>query len=392
MLSRFVAILLTFDYTNDTSPIVSCSGWSWFTHFFSFYFIVIVSCTLTTSALYEETTGQFLFMYWLLTFVAFINFCSTIATLFSKSTVGILVGILLFFFGIIIPLVVDYQDTDPGLLGLCGLHPIAAFGFGMQVIGDLEDKGIGVIDSTWDQSDDASGYTFQSVLNSLFACIIFWGFWGWYLARVLRPAYGTALPFYFPFTSSYWCPSSGKRDDAENDIEYDTDVPVEPVGDNLRKQASEGRSIEIRGLQKNFGEKVAVNNISMSMYSGQITCLLGHNGAGKTSLIGCLTGAIAPTSGTAFVAGKDIRSQLGDIREDLGICLQHDCLFPLLTVREHVQFFSRVKGLYRDKTKAEADELVDQALRDVALLEKRNTLTKNLSGGMKRKLSVAVSF
>jgi ABC-type multidrug transport system ATPase subunit len=105
-----------------------------------------------------------------------------------------------------------------------------------------------------------------------------------------------------------------------------------------------------------------------------------------------LTGAISPTEGYVTVAGKDIRSDLRSIRKDIGICLQHDCLFPYLTVREHVQFFSRLKGLYTKVSKDEADEQVDQAIRDVALFEKRNTLSKDLSGGMKRKLSVAIAF
>jgi ATP-binding cassette, subfamily A (ABC1), member 3 len=80
------------------------------------------------------------------------------------------------------------------------------------------------------------------------------------------------------------------------------------------------------------------------------------------------------------------------IRQDIGICLQHDCLFPQLTVREHVQFFARLKGLYGKVSSTEAEKQVDQALIDVALSEKRNCLSKNLSGGMKRKLSVAIAF
>jgi ATP-binding cassette, subfamily A (ABC1), member 3 len=59
--------------------------------------------------------------------------------------------------------------------------------------------------------------------------------------------------------------------------------------------------------------------------------------AGKTTTISMLTGALSPTSGTATIAGKDIRTEMSLIREDIGICLQHDCLFPKLTVREHVQ-------------------------------------------------------
>lgn len=90
--------------------------------------------------------------------------------------------------------------------------------------------------------------------------------------------------------------------------------------------------------------------------------------------------------------GKDIRYEMNSIRKDLGICLQHDCLFPQLTVREHLQFFSRLKGLYNEMSKVEAEEHIDQTIRDVALFEKRNTFSRNLSGGMKRKLSVAMAF
>jgi ABC-type multidrug transport system ATPase subunit len=67
-------------------------------------------------------------------------------------------------------------------------------------------------------------------------------------------------------------------------------------------------------------------------------------------------------------------------------------LFPQLTVQEHIEFFSRLKGLYTKYTKEEVDAKIRQSIEDVALLEKRNTLSKNLSGGMKRKLSVAIAF
>lgn len=105
-----------------------------------------------------------------------------------------------------------------------------------------------------------------------------------------------------------------------------------------------------------------------------------------------ITGAVAPTSGTATVAGKDIRTHMPEIRCDIGICMQHDCLFPRLTVQEHVEFFARLKGFYDNLSKAEADKHVEQAIVDVALWEKRNTYSSRLSGGMKRKLSVAIAF
>lgn len=99
-----------------------------------------------------------------------------------------------------------------------------------------------------------------------------------------------------------------------------------------------------------------------------------------------------PTSGYATLQGKDVRKDLGLIRKDIGICLQHDCLFPDLTVREHIQFFARLKGLYEEMSVTEANSLIDQSIRDVALFEKRNSRSKALSGGMKRKLSLCMAF
>lgn len=105
-----------------------------------------------------------------------------------------------------------------------------------------------------------------------------------------------------------------------------------------------------------------------------------------------LTGMLSPTSGYAKVAGYDVRSQMSLVREKIGICLQHDCLFPLLTVKEHIEFFGRLKGIYDSLSKKDADASVRTSIEDVALLDKRNTLSKDLSGGMKRKLSVAIAF
>ena len=128
------------------------------------------------------------------------------------------------------------------------------------------------------------------------------------------------------------------------------------------------------------------------MYQGQITALLGHNGAGKTTTIGMLTGMVPPTSGSAVVAGYDIRTDLPLLRQNVGVCLQHDCLFPQLTVMEHMIFFSKIKGLDATMTKEECEQELLTAIEDVALLEKRHSYSKDLSGGMKRKLSVAIAF
>jgi ATP-binding cassette subfamily A (ABC1) protein 3 len=370
-------------------------NWAWFVSFFWFHVITALGAAGVSASLYERSSFILLFIFWLLTLTSVIVFCMTIAALTAKAVRAVLIGLLVFFTGVFLTLAVSYQTGSKGTIALISLHPVAAFSYGLQEIGHLEDQGVGVISSAIGSTDNPSGYTFSNTLGNLFLDCIVWGFLTFYLNRVIPPAYGQALPLYFPFQYSYWFPGRAQAptaDDDEDEIPADG-IPFEPVSDTLKKQKKEGKSIEIRNLRKVFGrEKVAIGDLSLSMYQGQITALLGHNGAGKTTTISCLTGALKPTSGYATVAGKDTRTQMHQIRQDIGICLQHDCLFPLLTVREHVQFFARVKGLYAKTSRADAERQVDQAIQDVALSEKRNTPSKNLSGGMKRKLSVAIAF
>ncbi len=206
----------------------------------------------------------------------------------------------------------------------------------------------------------------------------------------------TIQRWYFPFTSQYWCPKKTVAIDPTSSIEdanKKTNVPTEAISEALRKQQEqENIGVHIFGLRKIFGEKTAVDGLNLSMYQGQITALLGHNGAGKTTTIGMLTGMVPPTSGSAVVAGYDVRSDLTLLRQNVGVCLQHDCLFPQLTVLEHMIFFSKIKGMDAKMTKEECTQELLTAIEDVALLEKRHTYSKDLSGGMKRKLSVAIAF
>jgi ATP-binding cassette subfamily A (ABC1) protein 3 len=114
----------------------------------------------------------------------------------------------------------------------------------------------------------------------------------------------------------------------------------------------------------------------------------GHNGAGKTTTIAMLTGLIPCDGGTAMVEGMDIRSDMDDIRKNLGVCPQHDILFPDLTVHEHLIMFARFKGT----PSKDLNDEVERMIESVGLTEKRHAFSKQLSGGQKRKLSVAIAF
>lgn len=367
-------------------------GWSWFVSFYLFFGPCGAITAVFTNLLYSSSSYLWLFIFWQLSFIACIVYCFLIASISTKATRATLIGIMLFFVGYFLPFIVDYQDGSSALITLLSLHPVTAYTYGLTMMGYLEDAGVGVQTTTITSSEFPSGYTFASSLFMLFFDSILWGVTTWYLNRILRGDYGTALKWYFPIERQYWCPKKSITDEPTPACE-DVDVPFEAVGDAMKNQQAQGKKgVHIYGLRKQFGEKTAVDGLNLSMYSGQITALLGHNGAGKTTTIGVLTGMMPPTEGYATVSGYDIRTDLSLLRENIGVCLQHDCLFPQLSVLEHIQFFSRVKGLYARQSKEECEKSVMTAIEDVALMEKRHSFAKDLSGGMKRKLSVAIAF
>ncbi|KAF6122828.1 hypothetical protein HJG60_000031 [Phyllostomus discolor] len=134
--------------------------------------------------------------------------------------------------------------------------------------------------------------------------------------------------------------------------------------------------------------KVAVKDLSLNLYKGQITVLLGHNGAGKSTTLSILSGLYAATSGKAYVNGYDISKQMAQIRKSLGLCPQQDLLFNYLTVSEHLYFYCVMKGIPRKMYPVE----IDHMLSAFNLLEKQNAFSESLSGGMKRKLSVIIAL
>ncbi|CAN0051014.1 unnamed protein product [Ectocarpus sp. 4 AP-2014] len=142
------------------------------------------------------------------------------------------------------------------------------------------------------------------------------------------------------------------------------------------------------GLLAWYLDKVAVAGLDLRLRVGDITCLLGHNGAGKSTTISMLTGQLGATSGDALVWGHSVRDNLHKVRQSIGICPQHDALMPLLTAREHMEMYMDIKGMRADLK----GPLVTKKLREVGLLEKEHTPSMNLSGGQKRKLSVALAL
>jgi ABC-2 type transport system ATP-binding protein len=145
--------------------------------------------------------------------------------------------------------------------------------------------------------------------------------------------------------------------------------------------------VDVRNLEKRFGEFRAVAGISFSVAKGEIFGFLGPNGAGKSTTIRMLCGLLAPSGGTGRVAGYDIRIQTELIKTHIGYMSQKFSLYDELTVEENIDFYS---GIYR-LPRAKKMERKDWVLRMAGLTEHRHVRTSVLSGGWKQRLALGCS-
>ncbi|KAM6396101.1 phospholipid-transporting ATPase ABCA7 [Rhynochetos jubatus] len=321
--------------------------------------------------------------------VATISQCFLISTFFPRANLASACGGIIYF-SLYLPYVlcVAWRDhvTFPLRVLVSLLSPVA-FGFGCEYFSLYEEQGVGV---QWHNLGASpvpeDPYNFAMAMGLLLLDAGLYGLATWYLEGVFPGQYGIPRPWNFPFLKSYWLgePSSARPPPHPTSPLAAPQVLVEEPPAQLQP------GVSIRNLVKVYhhSSRVAVNGLSLDFYEGQITSFLGHNGAGKTTTMSILTGLLPPTSGTAYILGWDIRSDIDSIRKTMGTCPQHNVLFDILTVEEHVWFYGRLKGLSEKQVKAEMEQLVQ----DTGLAHKRREQTRNLSGGMQRKLSVAIAF
>ena len=150
-------------------------------------------------------------------------------------------------------------------------------------------------------------------------------------------------------------------------------------------QVSAQPLIHARGLVKRFGDFTAVDGIDVDVTRGEAFGFLGPNGAGKSSTMRMISCVSPPTEGVLSILGMDPRSDGPRIRARLGVCPQLDNLDIELTVRENLTTYARFFGIARAEARRRADEL----LRFVQLAERANSKVDPLSGGMKRRLTIA---
>ncbi|XP_005244475.3 glucosylceramide transporter ABCA12 [Falco peregrinus] len=366
-------------------------------------FLIIV---LKVGDILPKTNTVLLFLYLMDYSLSIIAMSYFISVFFNNTNIAALVGSLVYiltFFPFIVLLVIE-NHLSFSVKSLLSLLSPTAFSYASQYIARYEAQGIGL---QWDNMykspmiGDNTSFGWMCWLILIDSLIYF--ILGWYIRNVFPGRYGMAAPWYFPLLPSYW-------------FEYNSYLPFwnDKRGGllftrlMLRKEATLNNKIcappphlepeptdltlgvSLRGITKVYGSKAAVNNLSLNFYEGNITSLLGHNGAGKTTTISILTGLFPTSSGTIFVYGKDIRTDQEVIRKNMGVCMQHNVLFNYLTTKEHLLLYGYIKVPHWSKQ--ELYQEVKRTLKETGLYSHRHKLAGSLSGGMKRKLSIAIAL
>nr|UOU03311.1 ATP-binding cassette subfamily A2 [Brachionus rubens] len=399
---------------------------AWFiTYFFQFTLIVgLVTVVLHFGKILTHSNPFLIFLLLEIFATATICFSFLVSALYSKAKLAAACAGILYFLSYVPCMYISiredvaYEIIPAWAKSIACLLSTSAFGISSKYIAFYENNGEGLQWNNLDKSplENDNYNCIKCVMIMMIDCVLYLVL-AWYVENV-NPSYGIPLPWNYPFKLSYW---TGKQEiiyDEENslwkkfkkilrknkNLSYTEPDQARLLGDYLNENPKRSKNrinllepepcdlkvgVSIKNLCKKYGDsKMAVDNLSINFYESQITSFLGHNGAGKTTTMSILTGLAPATSGHALIYNRDIRTEINEIRKNLGFCPQHNILFDKLTVEEHLWFYAKMKFI----NDYAIEDLIENLLKDTGLLKKRNNMVHTLSGGMQRKLSVAIAF
>jgi ABC-type lipoprotein export system ATPase subunit len=357
---------------------------SWFITLAARQMLLVISCAVLTRfrGIMEHTDLSLLFLYFGLFSANCVAYVFLVAAFFDSAKVGSVFGYMAFQLSAI-PFALAGQ-LPPILTHLLCLVPPFGFALGAGELWRTEslvnpaDRGL-----HWGTLFHATGEgtpTFGYILVAQLVAVVLLSFFAWYVAEVRGGGSGVGRFFSFCLQGRRRGgsrPGSGRTSpDCERATLLETKSP---------------NGIRIRNLVKEFalpsGQVLrALDGLSLDLHAGEVTALLGHNGAGKTTTMSILNGLIAPSGGSAHVFEYSVQEDMARIRQLIGTCPQHDVLWPLLTAEEHLDLFAGLKGLVLSREEARA------ALTAVGLADRAEAPAGTLSGGQRRRLSLAIAF
>ena len=150
------------------------------------------------------------------------------------------------------------------------------------------------------------------------------------------------------------------------------------MGGNTRARFGDDVVIEANGLERTFGEVVAVDGIDLAVTRGEVFGFLGPNGAGKSTTVRMLTTLLRPTGGTARIGGHDVEKSAADVRRIIGVALQDASIDPLMTGNELMRLQAVLHGISRSESRSRGAELLAR----VGLTGAAGRRVATYSGGM----------
>lgn len=383
---------------------------AWFLECALLLFVTVAFLTIILKGgmILPHSNGFILFLYLLDYSLSIIAMSFLISAFFDQTNIAGLSGSLIYiisFFPFIIMVSMGGNLSFSGK-SLLSLFAPTAFSYASQYIANYEDQGIGIqwsninVPPSPDTTGNFSWLCCMLLIDSAIYFIV-----GFYIKTAFPGKYGIAAPWYFPFQPSFWADFFGcKRQKVartgfmfaniaqqqENDLQHKKD-DVYNISKNIEPEPQTlPIGISLHSIRKEFGSKIAVHNLNLNFYEGHVTALLGHNGAGKTTTMSMLTGLYGATSGSIFIYGNDIRTDLNKIRQSMGVCMQYDVLFNYLTTKEHLLLYAQIKAPHWSKEKLMNE--VKKTLEETGLYNHRHKKACALSGGMRRKLSICIAF
>ncbi|XP_031638209.1 ATP-binding cassette sub-family A member 3-like, partial [Contarinia nasturtii] len=343
------------------------------------FMIIAISICVAVIKVHLDVSWTLLWIFLFVYSISMTTYCFLLSSLFSKASMAS-IGAMAAWFALLVPYAFLIDSSESEKFVACISSNIALVK-GMELVYVFERKNGLQWSNVWETLPETGNFSLGIVACFLLGSSLLYLLLALYIEKVLPDKYGVPAKWYFPFTKEFWC---GVHSNIESE---DGLVSSNPNFESNPQHFSVG--IKIKNLRKIYANKnVAVNGLTLNVFDDQITILLGANGAGKTTVMSMLTGWLAPTSGSALLNGYDIRTNLQKARSSIGYCPQHNILFDELTVREHIEFFGRLKGLRKTDINHEVNKYIQQ-LEMYKFIDKTS---QSLSGGMKRKLSVVIAL
>ncbi|XP_061143427.1 glucosylceramide transporter ABCA12 [Syngnathus typhle] len=371
--------------------------------------IIILTIILKHGGILSHSDGFLLFLYFCDYGLTILAFSFLISSFFDKTYIAGLSGSLIYiicFFPFIVVMALE-SSLNIFQKSALSLFSPTCFSYASQYIALYEAREEGI---QWSNSyssplsGDTASFGWLCWMMLFDSLIYFTA--GVYIRMVFPGKFGIPAPWYFPFTASFWadlfCCVKSQKGGRGHLFANTMKINLPVFSDDKRKGQSQLFSqtgedfshlpvgVNLHGLTKIYGDRVAIQNLNLSFYEGHVTSLLGHNGAGKTTTMSLLTGLFPQSSGSIEVYGRDMQTNLNDVRKDLGVCMQYDVLFDHMTAKEHLLLYGQIKAPHWSER--ELHEQVRTTLEETDMYAHRHKRVGALSGGMKRKLSISIAF